>query len=248
MAVISVEKNSVTKVEGSTTEDVNKARSIGDDNLGALNNTNSSYEFTPLKAKNKDSGMSFGHVKKEYGLLGICISTLIIILLAFVFFVMVYLIATKGFKLNIKVFPVRDSYTAAEYKASLKKCFLILSGLLVGLCILIRLVVSLTVRTRFIRHYLAKFNIYAYDIYVLAINFFLYLGVIYIFFSEVNKLHNSFVRWVSEGIIKESVKVDTINIFKYIVIVVTVVFMVINSFTLVGIIHKKNRFVFEEEM
>ena len=64
MAVISVEKNSVTKVEGSTTEDVNKARSIGDDNLGALNNTNSSYEFTPLKAKNKDSGMSFGHVKK----------------------------------------------------------------------------------------------------------------------------------------------------------------------------------------
>jgi hypothetical protein len=246
MAMISVEKDSVTKVQGSTTADINKERSIGDDNLGALNISNSSYEFTPKK--NKDSGMSFGHIKKEYGLFGICISTIFIILIAFALLTMIYLIITKGFNINIRIFPVRDSYTAQEFKAGLRRSFLLLSGLLLGICVLVCLIVNLTVRTRFIKHYLSKFNIFVYDIYVLAINFFLYLGVIYIFFSEVSKLHNSFVKWLSDGVITEAVKTDTINIFKYIIVVVVVIFMVINSFALIGIIHKKNRFVFEEEM
>jgi hypothetical protein len=51
-----------------------------------------------------------------------------------------------------------------------------------------------------------------------------------------------------KGIITESVNIKTIELFKYAIVVVCVIFLVINSFSLIGIIKEKNRFVFEEEM
>lgn len=246
MAMISVEKSHVTNVEGSNTEDVNKARSIGDDNLGALNIGNSSYDFTP--SKSKDSGMSFGHVKREYSLFGICISTICLTFLVFLICVGVVWLITKFTNVNLEIFPIRDSYTAAEFNTSLKRSFMIFSGLLIGVCVLVLFSLNMTVNSRFINHYLSKYNIFAYDIYVLAINIFTYLGVIFIFFTEITKLHNKFIVWVNDGVIKEAVNTETINIFKYVVVILVVVFMVANSFSLVSLIHKKNKFVFEEEM
>ena len=246
MAMVSVEKSNVTKIEGSNTEDVNKARSIGDDNLGALNINNSSYDFTPSKVK--DSGMSRGHVKKEYSLFGICISTICLTLFVFLLTGLIAWIITKVAHVNISVFPYKDSFTAQEFNSCLRRSFLILSGLLIGLCILVLFSINMTVNSRFINHYLSKYNIYIYDVYVLIINFLTYVGIIYIFFMEITKLNNAFKHWLEDGVITEKVNINTINIFKYVVIIVVVIFMVANSFSLVGIIHKKNRFVFEEEM
>lgn len=247
MAMISVEKSNVTKVEGYNTDDINKARRMGDDSLGALNvNNDTKYDFTPSRVR--DSGMSNGHVKKEYSLFGICISTVCLTLFVFLLIVLVVWLISKFTKVNLSVFPYRDSYTAAEFKVSLRRSFLILSGYLIGLCVLVLFSINMTVNSRFINHYLSKYNVYIYDIYVLIINFFTYMGIVYIFFMEITKLHNSFLRWIDDGVITETVNTETINLFKYVVIIVVVVFLVANSFSLVGLIHKKNRFVFEEEM
>ena len=109
-------------------------------------------------------------------------------------------------------------------------------------------VFNIIVKSRFINNYLSKIGTYIYSVFALVVNAGLFLGVIYVYFLIVNRITSTIKGYVSKGIITETVNVKTIELFKYAIIVFCVIFLVVNSFNIVGNIKEKNRFVFEEEV
>lgn len=248
MGFVELEKKGTVHIDGmSTDEQVAHIGTLGDDNLGSLNMAPSNYEFKP-SGPIVDQGMSGGRIKKEMGVIKACISTLLIILFVFGFTILAGFIAYKSSKLDFHIFPVLESYNLEQYNTSMKRCFLILSGMLVGTCVLVLFVVNVVIRSRFINNYLSKIGTYIYAVYAVIVNTLLFLGVIYVYFIVVNRIGSKLNKLLTTGVITENVNIKTIELFKYAIIVCAVIFLVINSFSIVGIIKEKNRFVFEEEV
>ena len=51
---------------------------------------------------------------------------------------------------------------------------------------------------------------------------------------------------IQNGVYLEAVNKETVEIFKYVIVVVITIFGVLNSFNGIGIIHKKKKFVLED--
>ncbi len=248
MSLVEFDKKGTITVDGmSTDEQVAHLGTLGDENLGSLNMVPTNYESKRM-TQAVDQGMHRGHLKKEANIVKICFSTLIILLFIICFTAIAGFIAYKFGKFNIHIFPKLESYNLEQYNTSIKRCFLILSGLLIGICFIVLFIINMVVRSRFINNYLSKIGIVFYSIFTVIVNCLLYLGVIGAFFFIVNKISSLLNRYMVKGIITESVNIKTIELFKYAIVVVCVIFLVINSFSLIGIIKEKNRFVFEEEM
>ena len=248
MGLVELEKKGTIKVDGmSTDEQVAHLGTLGEDNLGSLNMEPTNYEF---KQSNpiKDEGMNKGHFKKEANIVKICLSTILILVLIISITAIGGFIAVKVGKIDFHIFPRLESYDLGQYNTSIKRCFLILSGMLVGTCILVLFVFNMVIRSRFINNYLSKLGVFVYSVFAVLVNSSLFLGVIYGYFYIVDRISKLLNNYLDKGIIIENVNIKTIELFKYAVIVVCVIFLVVNSFSIVGIIKEKNRFVFEEEM
>jgi len=246
MALIDMQKTYSNKVDGVTSNDLINNSKVGDDNLGTLNLNATNYEYNPEKVK--DDGMNRGRVKREEGIVSICISTLITAILVFGLTLLAALIAMKFTGVKIDIFPTLDYYSLETYNASVRRSFIILASLLIGVCILIMFSLNLTIRSRFINNFLSKYNIYIYDIFSVFLNCFVYLGIIFLFFYIDNQMIEKINTLYKNGSIVIGVNLNTMELFKYIIIIVTIIFMILNAFNVVSIIHKKNRFVFEEEV
>ena len=247
MGFVEVEKKNTVTINGMSTDDqVAHLGTLGDDNLGSLNLEPTNYEYNPSPIK--DAGMSYGHVKKEIGILKICISTIVILAFVIGFAALAGFIAYKFGKVNFHIFPKLESYSLEQYNSSVKRCFLILSGMLIGTCILVLFVFNIIVKSRFINNYLSKVGTYIYSVFAVIVNAGLFMGIMYGYFVIVNKITANINSYVAKGIITETVNVKTIELFKYAIVVFCVIFLVANSFNIVGSIKEKNRFVFEEEM
>lgn len=247
MGFVEVEKKNTVTINGMSTDDqVQHLGTLGDDNLGSLNLEPTSYEYNPSPIR--DAGMSYGHVKKEVGIVKICFTTLFILAMVIGITALAGYLAIKFSKVDINLFPKLESYNLEQYNSSVKRCFLILSGMLFGTCILVLFVFNIIVKSRFINNYLSKIGTYIYSVFALVVNAGLFLGVIYVYFLIVNRITSTIKGYVSKGIITETVNVKTIELFKYAIIVFCVIFLVVNSFNIVGSIKEKNRFVFEEEV
>jgi hypothetical protein len=248
MGLVELEKKGTVHIDGmSTDEQVAHIGTLGDENLGSLNMAPTNYEFkqtSPIV----DHGMSYGHIKKEASVLSTCLSTVLMILLIFGVTILAGFIAYKFSKFNFHIFPVRESYNLEQYNTSMKRCFLILSGMLVGTCVIVLIVVNLVIKSRFINHYLSKVGTYVYSAFAVLVNGLVFMGVIYTYFVIVNKIGTKLNKLLTTGVITENVNINTIELFKYAVVVFCVIFLVINSFNIVSIIKEKNRFVFEEEV
>ncbi len=247
MGLVEIEKKGTVTVNGvSTDEQVAHLGTLGEDNLGSLNLAPTSYEYIP--PANRDAGMSYGHIKKEASAIGLAISTTMLIAFIIGFAVLAGYLVMKFGKVNFHIFPQLETYDLKQYNDSLKRCFLILSGMLVGTCILLLVVYNLVVRSRFINNYLSKIGYYVYTIFAVVLNSALFLAVIYCYFLIVNKISDNLRKMLESGVITENVNINTINLFKYAIVILVVIFLVVNCFNIVSIIKEKNRFVFEEEM
>lgn len=247
MGLVEIEKKGTITVDGiSTDEQVAHLGTLGEDNLGSLNLAPTTYEYTPMA--NRDAGMSYGHIKKEASAISLAISTTLLILFIIGFAIGAGYLAMKFGKVSFHIFPQLESYNLQQYNDSLKRCFLILSGMLIGTCILLLIIYNLVVRSRFINNYLSKIGFYVYTIYAVVLNSALFLSVIYCYFLIVNKISSNLKKMLESGVITEAVNINTINLFKYAIVVLVVIFLVVNCFNVVSIIKEKNRFVFEEEM
>ena len=247
MGLIELEKKGTVTINGmSTDEQVAHIGTLGEDNLGSLNLAPTNYEFKQPTIQ--DQGMHRGRIKKEVGIVSICVSTAFIILFIIGFTALAGFIAMKVTGYDFMIFPKMESYDLSQYNACIRRTFLILAGMLIGTCFIVLFVVNMVIKRRFAYHYVNKVNIFIYSIFAVAVNVFVYLGVIVLYFFEVNRISKHIKSLLDSGVITEKVNTGVLDGFKYAIIVVAIIFMVVNCFNIFSIVKEKNKFVIEEEM
>ncbi len=246
MALLEIEKKKTVKVEGmSTDEQVAHLGTLGQDNLGTLNLAPTNYEF---KQHNDAAGMNEGHLKTEVGIVSICIATFFLLLIIFGSLGVLGYVGIKVSKLNVQIFPTLSSYSMQQYKDSVIKTYLILGGMLFGTCLLTLILLNLVIKSRFISRYLSKMNVYIYSVFASLINCGMYFSILLLYFLEINKISKRIRNLYESGKIAEKANPNLVEPFKYIVVVLIVIFMIANCFRIMSIVKKKNQFIFEEEV
>lgn len=187
-------------------------------------------------------GMNGDTIKSEGNLASICLSTVIeiVVVLAIILALIFVGLNISGFKFDL--FTRLDEYTLADYNGAIRRSYIMLSVALVVVCFIFKVIINNAVRGRFRKKYLKKLYIYIYDGILVLINICLYLLIAFFFFYLVNEIYD--VIQISTFI--EEVNKETINLFKYIVVIVITIFGVLNSFTGISIVHNKNKFVLED--
>ena len=114
--------------------------------------------------------------------------------------------------------------------------------------LLIVIFINLSVKIRFRKSYLSKTNVYIYGMFICILNVLLYTLLAVVFFNIINSYNTLFVEWYGKNMIDPEASLDILGIFKYVIVVVVAVFMSLNSFRGIAIIHKKNQFIFENHL
>jgi len=215
------------------------------DTINRLNTTIEQYDF---KKDHTKEGMSDGKIKTEQGLISTCLVTL---LKTAIILIIISILLYVGFSLlnnNIELFPSQSNYTNNEFNEYLKRTFILLFSILIFICSIIMVIINNIVNSQFRYNYLTKINMYIFNIFMILINASLYIINSYCMFQIVDNLHEKFSLWKKAGTIIGEVNIDTINIFKYVIVSVIAIFIVINAFSICNIVHTNNKFILEEEM
>lgn len=250
MGLIEIEKTNQKKQTPKVTYSDTVYRN---DTLNNLNNVgNENYVFETEKERIASDnlvshGMNGNKIQVEGKLFPMCLTTFICsTLLLFVIVTLMYIVLTSSN--SIEIFPYKSNYTAEEFNTYLKRSFIILFGIVSFMSIASMIVINNAVKARFRNNYLSKFKVYIYDIFIVIQNAILYIYEMIVMFSILNDIHYNFVTWQTSGKILGSVNIDTIEIFKYVVVIIMTIFIVINSFSSIDIIHSKNKFILEEQI
>ena len=247
MGLIELEKKGTVTINGmSTDEQVAHMGTLGEDNLGSLNLAPTNYEFKQPVIQ--DQGMNKGRVKREVGIFSVCLSTALILLFIIGFTTLAGYIAMKVTNYDFMIFPKMESYDLSQYNACVRRTFLILAGMLIGTCFIVLFIINMVVKSRFRNNFICKVNIFIYSVFAIATNVIIYLGVIMLYFFEVNRISKHIKGLLDSGVITEKVNTGVLDGFKYAIIIVAIIFMVINCFNIFSIVKEKNKFVIEEEM
>lgn len=205
---------------------------------------NSQKEEYVEKTANSE-GMNNGRIKVERDIITSCLSTFIKIIIISASLIALLYLGFHYLDNKVELFPYQSSYTAKEFNEYLRRSFILLFVLLSFGCSLLMLIINNIVTKQFKKHYLSKINVYIYEIFTIIINIAIYVLGAWCMFILIDKLYDKFVFWQSAGTIIGSVNIEIINLFKYVITSVVAVFIVINSFSICNIVHKNNKFVFE---
>lgn len=208
-------------------------------------NNEEEYNYDFASDHTDTLGMEDGRLKNERDIFTTCLATFAkIIIISGILLVLLYL----GFSYldtKVELFPYQSSYTSIEFNEYIRRSFILLFLLLSFGCSILMIIMTNVVSKQFKNHYLSKINIYIYDVFTILLNTIIYIFGGWCMFNIINNLYEKFVFWQNAGTILGSVNIETINIFKYVITSVIAIFIVINSFSICGIVHKKNKFVFE---
>ena len=213
--------------------------------LNSLNlNTKKTYDF----GKDKNPEMAYGKLKTERGITRTIFSTIFNVF----FFIAIVVGGVFAFfkisGLSFNLFELRDYYTLQQFNSDLGKFILILLGMLMVSSFLMLIFINLSVKIRFRKSYLSKTNVYIYGMFICILNVLLYTLLAVVFFNIINSYNTLFVEWYGKNMIDPEASLDILGIFKYVIVVVVAVFMSLNSFRGIAIIHKKNQFIFENHL
>lgn len=251
MGIIQIEKESKgTVVPASSGKKENVIS--GNDSLSLLNNSSDGYAYDfGAERENLSSGMTEKGIKKEVGIVSICIytflrSVLLSLFHLFLFGGIVYaLLSFTGW-----IEPVKDFLLLVIHKIGKEVITYLLSFLFLFLvCLVVKGNINGSIRKKFRTYYLSKVNIYIYDVFVVVFNLIFYVGVSFFFFWYVNHYQEVF-RWLYQIHFMNTyqIEISHFSYFKYIIAILVSLFMSLNSIKDIGINHKQNQFVFEEEI
>lgn len=238
MGILKITKNEKTTIVG----EAPKTTITSEESklLGNLNNIGDGYDF------------DFGHdkddnrLKTENGIINVCVSTFLSVASAIGVIVLIYYVFTKYIGIDFELFTKSATYTVEHFNYELRRTFIILGIFLLASSLMLMLFVNSSVTGRFRKKYLSKVNIYIYDVFII-----MFIGVIYIllgvaYFYMLDNLSLVFNNLIKDGMINGKVNIVIVEIFRYIVVVCVSIFIVLNSYLAIGIVHKKNKFVFDE--
>ncbi len=213
-----------------------------------IDRLNTSIEQYDFKKDHHNEGMNDGKLKTEQGIISTCLVTLIKTVFIFMIIFLLFYIGFSLVNNNIEIFPSKSSYTTDEFNTYLKRAFILLFSLLVFLCTIVMIIINNIINSQFKYNYLTKINMYMYNVFITIINASIYLISSYFMFTIVDNLHKKFSLWKTAGTIVGEVNIDIINLFKYVIVSVVAIFIVVNSFSICNIVHTNNKFILEEEL
>lgn len=213
----------------------------------SLNNLNNNEDYN-YDFGNNSAGMSEGKIKNERGLIGGIITTILKTIIFIVFILGIIGVTIYFTKVKIEFFPFDKTLTLNKFEDAIRDSFIYYSGLLLFSCLLVKIAINSSVKGVFKRKYMSKFNLYIYDVFMVLFNVVVYVGVGYLFFILMDMFKQDIEAWKGFITIKEYFNISIFSYYKYAIVIVVSLFMAVNSFKGVGIVHKKNKFVFNDEV
>lgn len=150
--------------------------------------------------------------------------------------------------LKIELFEKNNYYSVEMFNSSLAMFLITILIFMTILSIVFVFIINTSVKLRFRKQYLSKTNVYVYDAFLCTLNVFVFSIIGVIFFVILNNYNNDFTAWIKEGIVDPGVKLDIVNAFKYVIVVIAALFISLNSLRGISIVHKKNDFIFQNHL
>lgn len=219
--------------------DNNKKNSNLDDGL-SLDKLNQkvryAYDFSTNKNVNKKS------LNEEKSVVGKIIFTLFLVLLLGTLFIGSVLAVLKIFDLKIVLIEVPNYLSKKMFNSELVLLLITLFFIFLVASFIFAIFINIAVKVSLKKSYLSKTNVYVYDVFVCTLNLFVFSIIGIITFIVLNNYQIEFMSWIDKGLLDPMVNLSIMEVFKYIIVIVSSLFIILNSLRDISIIHKKNEF------
>ena len=213
--------------------------------LNSLNKKKTnSYDFS----KNDNPEMAYGKLKTERGIVGIIISTLLMVFAVGGALIGIIWGILKIFDLKIVLFQKKNFYSMKVFESELGIFLLTVLILLTIVSIIFVLIINFSVKIRFRKSYLSKTNVYVYDTFLIALNILVFSIIGFVFFAITDGYYKGFSSWIADGTLDPETNLGIIGLFKYLMVIVCALFISLNSYRGISITHKKNDFIFRNHL
>lgn len=241
MGIINISKGNKPDVEA-----IRRAQEhLKEDSLNVLNNSDNEYNYTFEKS---NAGMNGGKLKIERGLIDCVIisylGVFIKLSLLFIFTYAIIYFLDIPFELVIE----KEYFTVNEFNKMLIRAGGILLGMLFLICFVVKIAINGSIKKRFRTKYLNKVNIYIYDVFVVILNVILYAFLAFCYFKVIEHINSDFVDFEKAGRLAKDISLNIFGIFKYVIVVIVSIFIALNSMRGIAIVHKRNEFVFNDDL
>lgn len=214
----------------------------------SLNSLNKKKTGSFNFSKNDNPEMAYGKLKTERGIIGIIISTLLMVFGVGGALIGIVHVLLKIFDLKIVLFQNKNFYSMNEFESELGLFLLTILVLLIIVSIVFVLIINLSVKIRFRKSYLSKTNVYVYDTFLIMLNILVFTIIGVIFFRITDGYYKDFSNWIDVGILDPETNLGIIGLFKYLIVIVSALFISLNSYRDISIVHKKNDFIFRNHL
>ena len=214
------------------------------ESLDSLNISSTDYEFD---FGNNSAGMNKGKIKIERNLLNACLTTITNTMLKVSFLGIIVFIIFRFVKIDLGIFS-EEMYNLSLFNGEVIKLACIILGTLLIVSFVFKFNVNSSVKGCFRRKYLNKKNIYIYDVFIIVFNILLYVILALLYFAIVNKFYVNVVELQKAGNIVREANLEIINLMKYGIVIIVGLFIGLNSWKCIDIVHLNNKFVFDEEI
>ncbi len=214
----------------------------------SLNNLNKKATYAYDFGKDTNPEMAYGKLKTERSIVTAILSTVFMSLIIFgVLFGGIFGLF-KLFDLELVLFHEKNYYSLDMFNSELLNFLLTFIVLLLVVSFIAVIIINLSVKVRFRKAYLSKSNVYVYDVFLGMFNVLIFTVIGYIFFVILDGYNKDFMSLIDKGIVSSEVKLDILGVFRYLIVIISAVFMSLNTIRGISIAHKKNEFIFKNHL
>ena len=214
---------------------------------------NIAFANAEVKEVEEDTSLYDGNkLKTESTIIGIAFKTILISYLIFILVsglvLIAYFVLRKFDVLNVELFRLRDYYTVREFNNNNMRTMGILAIYTTFFSLLALVAIRTSISMGLKKKYLNKVNIYIYDVFIVLMNVLFFILIILAFFNLIDNLHEQFALLVELKKIDGPVNIEAIVHFKMFVVIIASMVLTISSYFGVELIHKKNKFIFDDSV
>jgi hypothetical protein len=173
--------------------------------------------------------MTYGKLKIKRGIVGLILTILFMVLLLGGGLIGLIFVLLKIFDMKIVLFRKKNFYSVQIFNSKFGIFLLNLLVLLIIVSFVFIFLIDLSVKIRFRKSYLSKMNVYVYDTFLVVLNILIFYIIGLVFFLIIDAYYKEFSSWISEGMLLFGLKLDIINLFKYVIVIISAIFMILNS-------------------
>ena len=192
--------------------------------------------------------MAYGKLKTERCIMGIIVSTLLMFFGIGGALIGIVYALLKVFDLKIVLFQKKEFLFDKSVWVWIRYFLLAVLALLIIVSVVFVLIINFSVKVRFRKSYLSKSNVYVYDTFLIMLNILVFTIIGFVFFLITDGYYKEFSTWIENGVLDPETNLGIIGLFKYLIVIVSALFISLNSYRGISITHKKNDFIFRNHL